>query len=545
VSTLKQSTHTAPSAVYLQIRRLTLAVIAALVVVLGSAVPAEAQTGDYPYAHYYGPGSNSAGSYWTDANGNGISPYGYYYRNCTNYVAWKLQSLGVPDSKTRGLGNGGQWATNANGRGGVTVNTTPAYGAAAVNTSGTWGHVAFVEAVHGDGTITVSEYNWYSNGVYDGSYHNRTGTPAALGFSQFVHFGLQPGSTEPTLPPEVKGDLTYDGRADLIGISKASDGTPYVNVFEAGSNTFQTPSQWAHPTTGWANWDTKVWLSGSVGNDTATDLIGISRGGDGTPYIHVFPSRGSSFGDPILWAHPTTGWSDWDGKRWLMGDVTGDGKEDLIGISRASNGSAYVNVFRSTGSSFAAPVQWIHASSWTNWDMQQWLVEDFGGDGKEDLMLITPDVDGTPLIHVFPSRGNSFGSASLWAHPTNGWSEWETKVWLVGNMGTDEAADLIGISRGSDGAPYIHVFPSRGSQNQFGDPQLWAHPTTGWTDWEGKRWAVNDYGTDGKEDLIGISRAVDGPYIHVFPSRGDTFGSPALWSHPTTGWADWETKVWL
>lgn len=463
----------------------------------------------------------------------------YSGHNCTNYAAYMAIQNGAA-TPNRNLGNAADWAWNA-AQAGVVVDDTPAVGAIAQwdSNAGSSGHVAYVEAVTSN-SITISEDNYSS-----GPFRWRTITTGSSNWpSNFIHFADVPVS-EPTPPPEVKGDLTYDGRADLIGISKASDGTPYVNVFEAGSNAFQTPSQWAHPTTGWANWDTKVWLSGSVGNDTATDLIGISRGGDGTPYIHVFPSRGSSFGDPILWAHPTTGWSDWDGKRWLMGDVTGDGKEDLIGISRASNGSAYVNVFRSTGSSFAAPVQWIHASSWTNWDMQQWLVEDFGGDGKEDLMLITPDVDGTPLIHVFPSRGNSFGSASLWAHPTTGWSEWETKVWLVGNMGTDEAADLIGISKGSDGTPYIHVFPSRGSQNQFGDPQLWAHPTTGWDDWEGKRWVVNDYGTDGKEDLIGISRAVDGPYIHVFPSRGDTFGSPSLWAHPTTGWTEWETKVWL
>jgi surface antigen len=112
------------------------------------------------------------------------SPRGYSYRNCTDWVAWRLQNRGVPNAFVRGLGNGGQWAANAVGRSGVRVTTTPAVGDAAVQI-GDPGHVAYVEATYSDGTILVSEYNK----SFDGTYDTRAGTPAALGFSRFVDFG--------------------------------------------------------------------------------------------------------------------------------------------------------------------------------------------------------------------------------------------------------------------------------------------------------------------------------------------------------------------
>jgi surface antigen len=117
-------------------------------------------------------------------------PWGYALRNCTSYVAWKLASLGVSPAEFEGLGNGGQWYSNSPKS---RRTTKPAYGDAAVQPptkSNPYGHVAFVESVNGNlsdgGTITVSEYNDAQYGAGD----ERTGTPAQLGFTEFVTFGV-------------------------------------------------------------------------------------------------------------------------------------------------------------------------------------------------------------------------------------------------------------------------------------------------------------------------------------------------------------------
>ncbi len=126
--------------------------------------------------------------YWTER--------GYGARNCTDFVAWKLQTLGVSDTKTRGLGHGGQWHTFAS-KNGLSTGEEPRVGAAAVKPATykadgsieTYGHVSLIKSIqrNSDGTIasiTIEEYNQR----LDGTFGSRTGKPSELGFSQYVYF---------------------------------------------------------------------------------------------------------------------------------------------------------------------------------------------------------------------------------------------------------------------------------------------------------------------------------------------------------------------
>jgi surface antigen len=136
-------------------------------------------------------------------NASELSPHGYDYRNCTDYAAWKLASLGVQPAQYQGLGNANTWGTRAAAHG-VVNNTTPAVGSVAVSTAGSFGHVAVVVAVTG-GQITVSQYNQQQ----DGNYNTQTGTPASLGFRSFDHFeayesvSATGGGLSPTPDPAV------------------------------------------------------------------------------------------------------------------------------------------------------------------------------------------------------------------------------------------------------------------------------------------------------------------------------------------------------
>jgi len=112
------------------------------------------------------------GSVWNFATG------GYGYRNCTDWVAYRVKSRGgfVPG----GLGNANTWDDRAPNYG-FTVSSTPRVGAAAVSNNGFYGHVMYVEAVNGNGTITISDYNRAGTGKYD------TATISAAGL-RFVYF---------------------------------------------------------------------------------------------------------------------------------------------------------------------------------------------------------------------------------------------------------------------------------------------------------------------------------------------------------------------
>lgn len=89
---------------------------------------------------------------------------GYGYRNCTDWVAYRVRIAGgyVPP----GLGNAKLWDDRAPAYG-LTVSSVPRVGAAAVSNSGYYGHVMYVEAVNPDGSIVVSDYNRAGTGKYD------------------------------------------------------------------------------------------------------------------------------------------------------------------------------------------------------------------------------------------------------------------------------------------------------------------------------------------------------------------------------------------
>lgn len=77
----------------------------------------------------------------------------YGYGTCTWYA--KNRRPDLPNM----LGNGGQWFGNAQAMG-LPVGYAARVGAIAEQP----GHVAYVESVNGDGTVTISEMNYYGNG---------------------------------------------------------------------------------------------------------------------------------------------------------------------------------------------------------------------------------------------------------------------------------------------------------------------------------------------------------------------------------------------
>lgn len=117
-----------------------------------------------------------------------ISKRGYAYRNCTDYVAWKLGSLGV--NIPYNLGNAADWYGHVS----TVQRLHRAKKWSAAVRPGGYGHVAFVESIRSvssdpaNDVITVSEYNFY--GVGTGS--SRTGRVSELGFTGFIDFGARP-----------------------------------------------------------------------------------------------------------------------------------------------------------------------------------------------------------------------------------------------------------------------------------------------------------------------------------------------------------------
>ena len=135
-----------------------------------------------------GTGSASGGGYpamWANAEQDTIvDNWGLYNRKCVSYAAWKVASTGRYVPHFGGAGNANQWPGKTS-RYGIANGPTPKAGSVAIQYVGAYGHAMYVEAVNGDGTITVSDYNNNIDGLGWGRYHYYTRSSAGLTYIYF------------------------------------------------------------------------------------------------------------------------------------------------------------------------------------------------------------------------------------------------------------------------------------------------------------------------------------------------------------------------
>jgi surface antigen len=119
-----------------------------------------------------------------------VDPWRFYNRECTSFVAWRLNSENQVafDDYWQGQhwGNASHWKSAAVALN-IPVDDNPTRGAVAWWSAGSAGssvgHVAWVETV-GDGAITIEEYNYLHSGGYDTRIISRA---SSLWPSGFIH----------------------------------------------------------------------------------------------------------------------------------------------------------------------------------------------------------------------------------------------------------------------------------------------------------------------------------------------------------------------
>jgi len=113
------------------------------------------------------PGPRQAGDDypWRDANTTSLSPLRYVYRQCVDFVVWRLNrdagSVGAPwkydwGNLTPGGGNARQWYGQWQAKGWPYSNT-PIVGSIAYTGAN---HLAYVKEVYADGSVFLEEYNY-------------------------------------------------------------------------------------------------------------------------------------------------------------------------------------------------------------------------------------------------------------------------------------------------------------------------------------------------------------------------------------------------
>lgn len=158
---------------------------------------AEATPGvdDYPYKNANTTCQVDGGSYPWCIGTKAFSEWLFFYRQCTDFVAWRLNNdnkveFGNPYKQPSGQrwGNANTWKAAAD-RAGIRVDTTPSVGAVMwwdsnQGGAGSVGHVAWVKEVKSNDSVVIEEYNLGNTGKYSSSTVTRGSArwPASVRF---------------------------------------------------------------------------------------------------------------------------------------------------------------------------------------------------------------------------------------------------------------------------------------------------------------------------------------------------------------------------
>ncbi|HUQ01565.1 MAG TPA: RHS repeat-associated core domain-containing protein [Kofleriaceae bacterium] len=223
---------------------------------------------------------------------------------------------------------------------------------------------------------------WISNGA---AFTEASNSGAGIGTSAESRF----------YPADVNGD----GKDDFIEL--------YPNTWNWGRRT------WISNGTGWTL-GTQDTGAGAYNKNTRFFAMDVNRDGK-TDLLELYPSWSTY--RRATWLSTGTGWtlaSDHTGisysenRRFETGDVNGDGRGDLIEISPGWFGAGTRKLWLSNGTGFTAGA----SDSISFGDSARYLMADVNGDGKTDMVELASPFLGTHSRKTWLSTGYGFTLAS-------------------------------------------------------------------------------------------------------------------------------------
>jgi hypothetical protein len=308
------------------------------------------------------------------------------------------------------------------------------------------------------------------------------------------------------------GDFNGDGKDDIVAFVRGvvvpgSPGNYSVWVAlsnPSGTGPFGLPTQWA---SSFADTD-QFPMVGDFNGDRRDDIVVFTRGNLHTAKVAL--STGTGFGSSQVW-HTSFTPND---EIPAVGDVNGDGKDDVVAFPRGSSGDAWVAL--SNGSAFGAATFWGNGVSISN---EIPALADVNGDGRADAISFTRGNQGD--VWVALSTATRFGSPQRWHVDFCFGAE----IPAVGDFNGDRKADLATFTRG--GQADVFVALSNGS-SFVGTASVWNTDFAAYNEIPG----VGDFNGDGRDDIAAFTRG-DTADVYVSRSNGQRFTDVHL------KWQDW------
>ncbi|HET9170955.1 MAG TPA: glycoside hydrolase domain-containing protein [Actinospica sp.] len=254
------------------------------------------------------------------------------------------------------------------------------------------------------------------------------------------------------------GDVTGDGRSDLVAIAQNGDLLVYPNLGGGGTNTFGSPTRAGG---GW-NGYTITAVTNPYGSGRA-GLLAVAPDGTLLYYPNTGGSGTNTFGSPTQVGGGWTGYAI-----VAAADIhSSAGRPGLLAVAPDGALLYYPNT-GGTGTGTFGPQTQV-GNGWNGWTVD---VADLTGDGRPDLL----GVDSTGTLYLYPNTGRTTtGTFGPRTQVGGGWTGWRS-IDVVPHPGTGTGAPAI-LGVDPDGTMYEYPSTAGGGTVAFGRP---AQVGSGW-----------------------------------------------------------------
>ncbi|MGW7289732.1 FG-GAP-like repeat-containing protein [Streptomyces sp. NPDC054847] len=294
-------------------------------------------------------------------------------------------------------------------------------------------------------------------------------------------------------------DFTGDGRDDVVAFTQGTGADVYVAASSgAGFGAASVWHEFFAP-------GGETPLSGDFNGDGRDDIVTFTGGPEADVYVAL--SGGAGFGAASVWhTHFAPG-----GEVPAVGDVNGDGFDDIVTFTHDAQGDVYVALSDGVDG-FGGGQKWHEFFAPAG---EFPALGDVNGDGRDDLVTFTRGASAD--VYVAFSDGGGFGAGELvHEHFAPGVEEPR-----VGDVNGDGRDDIVAFAQGSG----ADVFVALSDGVRFGGGVLWNEffaPA-------GEFPYVGDFDGDGRDDIVTFTRTPEADVYVALSNGSDGFVQGAKW----------------
>ena len=311
------------------------------------------------------------------------------------------------------------------------------------------------------------------------------------------------------------------GRYDTVVLRDLGHRTAALVCMVADGGTF-TPQELWRSKAGTFDVGKAKFVVGDVNGDGIGDGIVLYDLGKSRARLSVFLSDGSKAVEKTAWTSKPGAFS-WSRARLTVGDVNGDGCDDLVALYDRGHASAALYRFVSHGTKFVLSTGWRARRGTFSCARAQLAAGDVTGDGRDDVLILYGATATSSRLYVFAATANKFVKKTFWH---GAYAAGRAQL-AAGDVDSDGKCDLICLYRKPDLTGRLDVFLS--SKKAFAGPTAWYDGAGGPLPATNCRLAAGDVTGDGRADVVIVQPAGDTTSSVTACVAGASAFEPHVW----------------